>query len=377
MRYPLGDMHVKDMELKNGFLFMCMRGNSSIRVYSATDYSFISSFNKREEGYDFKMSQMMKSASPYLYMMEVNRKNEIRKFEIDSLGQSVLLQRGYTGVSNSMNQPYIVNDSLILFDEFIPEASIKIHNLHTNSTELTLPYGTTSLDNRFWDKNMGGLYANDSCIIFVYKYQDRIDFYDWQFNLTHSVNHQKSEPAIYQHESPRDKSPDNVLYYGFSFMGRNYFYTLYRGVSNRVFRSDSLLVNKDFGVYCYGITRNVLEVYGLDGHPVGRFRFDDVSPGVFVVDEEQNRLLGYRDAYPSSLLVYELEGLPKNGKKYPEPEKNHHHSSLPDTPEPEKAKAFIPGAYISTQSDIAPSYYLYMEGIGFFPTVELMSPNRP
>jgi hypothetical protein len=372
VHYPIFWGSIRDLELKNGFLITLSLSNSSVQVYSAADFSYIHIFEGREETGSSKMNQFVKSSTPYLYVMNVDNKNAIRKYEIDLLGQPVLLQTGFTGVSNAMNRPYVVHDSLILYDEFIPEASLKIRNLHTNSEERALPYGATSLEDRFIDKNMGGLYANDSCIAFVYKYQDRIDFYDWQFNLKQSINHQKSDPVIYPYETKTHKlPPQNVLYYGNSYMGQNYFYTLYRGVSNKVFRSDSLLTDKNFNTYVYGLKRDVLEVYDLDGSPVGRFRFDDVSPSVFVVDEEQNRLIGHRSYY-DSLLVYQLQGLPKNGKKYPESVTQHHHSSLPAIPEPEKPKAYLSNVAFNGQPDIAPIYFVYMGMNGIhFPVAEI------
>ena len=370
MRYPLGGGDVKDMEIKDGFLILCMN-YSPIRIFSTEDYSFIQSFEERQPSEPSKINQFVKTSSPFLYIMNVNNKNEIRKYQVDSLGQPVLLQSGFTGVTNSMHRAYMLHDSLILYDEFIPDASLKIHNLHTNSTEHVLPYGTTSLEDRFLDKNMGGVYANDSCIAFVYKYQDRIDFFDWQFNLKQSVNHQKSDPVIYKHEWGAGLPPQNVLYYGNSFMGQNYFYTLYRGVSNQLFRSDSILVNRDFNIYVYGLTRDVLEVYDLQGHPLCRFHFDDLAPSMFVVDEDKNRLLGHRIAYGDSLLVYPLQGLPKNGGMHPKSAQLPYRSSLPTIPEPESPQAYLSNYAIFNPFDVAPTYFVYMDGIGiYFPTVE-------
>ena len=367
VRYPLAEPQIRDMDIKNGFLILNMN-SSTIIIYSTTDYSYISYFGGRRTDRS-AFNQFLKSSSPFLYIMNVNNKNEIKKYEIDSLGTPVIFQTSFTGISNAMNRPYIVNDSLILYDEFIPEASIKIHNLYTNSKERALSYGTTSLEDRFVDKNMGGLYANDSCIAFVYKYQDRIDFHDWEFNLKQSVNHQISDPVIIQPTWTNNRPPKNILYYGKAYMGQNYFYALYRGVSHKDFHRDSLPNVSGFG-YTYGIKHDVLEVYELDGQPVCRFRFDDVSPSVFVVDEAQNRLLGYREVYSDSLLVYQMQGLPKNGKKT-KPVTQSYLSSLPTTPEPERPKAYI-DAGVSGRPDVAPIYFVYMEQLGYYPTSEIL-----
>ena len=352
-----------DMELINGYLILCMN-DFSINVYSATDYTFTSSFGERGHSDAFGLPQFLKSSSPYLYLIDVNNKNEIRKYQIDSSGYVSLLQTCFAGINGSMNRPYIVGDSLIVYDEFIPEASIKIHNLRTNAVELSLPYSTTSLDKRFLDKNMGGLYANDTCIAFVYKYQDRIDFYNWQFNLVHSVNQQKSEPKIYPPKPFSNVLPkDNVLYYGSSYMGQNYFYTLYRGVSFRVFRSDSIMINKQLDSYIYGLTRDVLEVYDYNGQPVCRFHFDDVSPAVFVVDEDQNRLIGYREVYRDSILVYQLQGLPKNRKNYSKQTKPTLISSLPFITKPENPEEVVCFKGLSMPYDVAPTFLVRYGGV--------------
>jgi len=341
----------RSMEIKNGFLLMLMK--DYIYCYSIFDHSI--SYRSRSQ-INAQWYQFLGSSSPHLYFMDVNNKNEIRKYGIDALGQTVLLQTGHAGMNTTVNRPYILHDSLIVYDEFIPEAAVKIRNLYTNAVTRTLPYGSTSLEDRFYDPNMGGLYANDSCIAFAYKYQDKIDFYDWQFNLIQSVNHQQSEPVIYKEES---KYLDNVHYYGYSYMGRNYFYTLYRGVRNKVFYADSLQIYKT--LYDYGMSCEVLEVYDLDGRAVCRFRFADMTPSAFVVDEEQNILLGQRLAYPDSLLLYHLQGLPKNGSKYPDTEKNSC-LSFPQLPPPEAPKEVVYyERYRSYDRRDYPTYWVYGE----------------
>lgn len=341
------------MELKNGFLIF--NYFDVVQIYSASDYSFACNLSSRRTQPIFQTAQILRSSLPYLYIIDVNNKNEITKYSIDSLGQPTLLQTSYTGINIAMNRPYIVNDSLIIYDEFVPEAALKILDLHTNKEVQALPYGTTSIDERFYDKNMGGMYVNDSCIAFAYKYQDRIDFYDWTFNLKHSVNHQKSEAVINIPVDVYDR-PENTIYYGSSYMGRNYFYTLYRGVTNKVFRSDSLLVLGSPGVYIHGIIRDVLEVYDLEGQPICRFSFNDVAPEVFVVDEEHNILYGYRQVYSETLLVYSLQGLPKNNMKRPEYQRPLY-SSLPFIkPDTSKIISYFEAA--GTSEGVAPVYWI-------------------
>ena len=339
-------------EIKNGILISI--SYVGIQTYSAIDYSSLHSLIGQS---DSRIFQTIHSSSPYhIYVMEVDNKNMIRKYEIDSLGLPRLLQTGFIGVDISMHCPYILRDSLIVYDEFVPEAAIKIHNLRTNMEERSLHYGTTSLNDRFFDKNMGGLYSNDSCIVFAYKYQDRIDFYDWQLNLKRSINNQKSAPVIDTTCVPFP--PEDIYYYGNSYMGRNYFYTLYRGVSNKVFRSDSLLIDKNNNIYLYGLTCDVLEVYELNGEPVCRFHFDDIAPGPFIVDEEQNRLFSTRGG--GNPLVYQLQGLPKNGKKYPE--YKYIASSLPSTPEPQIFERINSFRRILYEPDVSPSYLVFFNG---------------
>ena len=357
LRVPLrGSLYPSEMDLINDFLIIC--SHSSIHIYSVKNYSFTSSLGYGKQPDSFQLPQFVRSSTPHLYVMEVNNKNVIKKYQIDSLGQPILLQTSFSGVVNPMHRPYIMRDSVIVYDEFIPEASLKIHNLHTNTEVLAMPYGTTSLDDRFFDKNIGGLYANDSCMAFAYKYQDRIDFYDWQFNLKQSINHQQSESKI----NPLD-TRENISYYGYSYMGRNYFYTLYRGVSNELFRSDSLLINTvpNIPITVYGLTRDILEVYDLDGQPVCRYSFTDVAPSVFVVDEQQNRLLGHRASCADSLLVFQLQGLPKNGKPYHNSEKASFFS-LPHIKEPDTPKEVVYHAHSKFQNDVAPTYYIRFGG---------------
>lgn len=52
---------------------------------------------------------------------------------------------------------------------------------------------------------------------------------------------------------------------------------------------------------------DILESFDYDGNPVIKYKFNDLSPDIFYVDDEAAVLYGYKSAYPDLMLKYELE----------------------------------------------------------------------
>ncbi|MFR6381803.1 MAG: hypothetical protein ACLUOS_06090 [Odoribacter splanchnicus] len=47
---------------------------------------------------------------------------------------------------------------------------------------------------------------------------------------------------------------------------------------------------------------DILESFDYDGNPVIKYKFNDLSPDIFYVDDEAAVLYGYKSAYPDLML---------------------------------------------------------------------------
>jgi len=302
--FPLYD-HIfpTEMHIHNEYLILCesnlphYQPDLFFHAYSLSDYKYIGSFGRKGRGPgEWIFPKILRSGNytPYLYLMDVPSHRpavSIHKMMIDSMVQVTEIGRYFVNKGDrSMSQPAIGNNSLLVFDELMPETAIRLHHLEEERPVITWNYGS---NDGLTDKNRGTLCANDSRIIFLYTYRDRIDILDWNLHLKKRLNYQKRNPIIY-------KDPmDNVMYYGKSFIGESFFYTFYLGVSPKEFKA-----NDHMGL--------VLEVYDLEGTPVCSYTFIGPTPTVFTVDERSFTLYGYNSelgGLEDFISVYQLTEL--------------------------------------------------------------------
>jgi len=189
----------------------------------------------------------------------------------------------------------ISNDSLLVYNEYFSAARLKVHHLGQDIPPISWEFGAYKgefntqeyLNQIQYDENRGISVSNDSCIMFLYSFKDRIDIMDWNFTLKKRLNYQKSNPVI-----SKDNSMKNIWYYGKSFLGKHFLYTLYFGVP-----FEEYLLNNYTG----------MEVFDLSGNPVCRYTFPQSDLASFVVDERSFTLYGYRGG--DSISVYHLPWL--------------------------------------------------------------------
>ena len=307
-RFPMGEpFYPLRMCIFNDYLILGTL-NSQVspdyffQAYQLSDYSYKGSFGRRGRGPgEWNNPEIVRSSSnsPYLYLFEVSSREltaVIHKMLLDSTlrlieEESFLIEKG---LLTFMNRPIIRNDSLLVYDEFAPEAAIRVHHLHGELPVITWTYGTTpNTEQRFMDVNRGLLLANDSCVMFPYIYQDRIDIMEWNLALKESLNYQKGKPIIHT------GSPDNnVKYYTGSYLGEFFLYAFYSGMSDKELQAKN-------GV------GHTLEVFDMNGTPVYRYVFPEPLPFPFAVDERTFTLYGYsiKNGMEDYISVYPLPGL--------------------------------------------------------------------
>ncbi|MCL2739184.1 MAG: TolB-like 6-bladed beta-propeller domain-containing protein [Bacteroidales bacterium] len=292
------------MHVKNDYLILCQSNLVNyfpevfFQAYSLSDYTYRGSFGRKGRGPgEWITPEIIHSTnnSPYFYLWDVSPRGAatVYKMALDSAMQlkeivSFTVNKGY----GFMNRPVISRDSLLVFDEFSPEPALRVHHLNQEHPVITWKWGTSSQGQHLYDENLGILCANDSCVVYLYRYQDKIDFMDWNLRLKKRLNYQKNKPIIAKNLE------DNVTFYGGSFLGEHFLYAYYSGKSPREFQANSYL-------------RPVLEVFDKDGTPVCRYSFSEPNPYVFTVDERTFTLYGYRgdNDMEDAISVYHLPGL--------------------------------------------------------------------
>ena len=269
-------------------------------AYRLFDLSFVGSFGRRGRGPgEWNNPDIVHSSSmsPYLYLFELSSREStaiIHKMALDTLAQlkevrTFSIDKGRI----PMNDPVIKNDSLLVFREFTPDhRALRMYHLQEERPVITWDYGGIFYPKIFSDENNGILRANDSRIIFIYRYKEMIDFMDWDLNLKKRLNYQKGKPVI------TDNHSNNKIHTTNTYLGEHFLYIFYSGMSPNERLTKS---NLNLG----------LEVFDMDGTPVCRYSFIDPTPFTFVVDERTFTLYGYKgsDGMEDYISVYHLPGL--------------------------------------------------------------------
>jgi hypothetical protein len=185
-----------------------------------------------------------------------------------------------------------INDSLFVRNDLYLSPELQLLTFKDELPRKTWRYGDPAIMNRFADPNFGIVYANESRIVYCYRYKKQIDFMDTDFNCIKKVKYPPINPAR------GDISEAKVGDFS-NYLGKRYLYALFMGAEWNVCGKDL-----SFG-------GSTLEVFDLDGNPVIKYRFDGLTPSFFVIDEETFTLYGCReDGEPlDHLLVYKLKWL--------------------------------------------------------------------
>lgn len=275
--------------------------------YLLSDDSYQGIFGVKGRGYGewiFPIFIQSTNNTPYLYLTDMSMRQTtavIHKMILDSITQLkaissyIVDKEGY----NSMNNMVINKDSLLVYDEFASAPVLKVHHLGRNEPVKSWKYGAFEgnynsaeyIAQIQFDENRGVHVANDSCIVFLYRYQDRIDIMDWNFKLKKRLNYQKNKPVIHKSDPM-----DNVVYYSNAFLGERFLYAFYHGMSFKEHLTAS---------------GQRMDVFDLNGTPVCSYTFCWPAPVIFTVDERTFTLYGYRgdSGLEDSISIYHLPQL--------------------------------------------------------------------
>lgn len=178
---------------------------------------------------------------------------------------------------------HLVRDSVLVYSRLPEEFVIRKYDLKNDALldELTIEREEDAERGSF-EPNMGRIAVNDSYLIFVYQYKDRIDIYDIDdLRLLRRIE------GDYKKQVPEPGNEE--LYYIGAVAGEDRFYVLYKGE-----RIDGKARS------------NTVEVYDYQGRPIVRYRFAGLPPLYFFPDEQSGFIYGYYPAQADSLLRYKI-----------------------------------------------------------------------
>lgn len=288
------------LEVKSPYLIVQnnheQRLDSIFHVYSLKSNELTSVFGLIGRGPDeFVYPSLFATQLPDIRIQDMQNEFLTSIFEIDSDGIPLLKETRMPEYMLGVLNAAFINDSIYVNDDSFLAPNLSILSFSDEEPKKSWQYGDPAIINRFADPDRGNVYANGSRIVFCRYYKKEIFFMDTDLNIVKKVEFEELVSAITE-----QTQSDAKVCYSSAYLGKQYFYALYRGIS-------------------YNESKNTpdnpttLEVFDMDGNPVIQYHFEGLSPDFFVVDEETFTLYGGRyDGEPiDHLLMYRLTLLTK------------------------------------------------------------------
>lgn len=254
----------------------------------SNNFSESYSYGLKGEGpNDFISPSMARTNTNYFYLQGYNNPNSLKQVELSYEG-GVRIIKDYNmdlGVKIP-NHLHVINDSLLVYNDFVTDRlALVIYNLKSQKLMNELEFFKTDIENSFFQENRGIMAANSKCIAYGYALQNKIDFYDYNFNKIKSMGL----------DGDANKETKDFMkvknYYINLVAGEKYIYALYAsGVTSEQINDK---------------TSYFLEVYDIQGNPVILYSLDKKIT-LMAVDEEQQIIYGYDSGTPDILLKYQL-----------------------------------------------------------------------
>ena len=255
---------------KEKYLFVSdIRSNDTmIYQYSLPEFKCIyRGGSKGQSGDEFQIFPVFCRTTTNIMYIWGYTPSTIKSFTIDDIGRLSMEKEyklpTYTDMYNDM---HVVRDSILIVKDIVQLAIRKI-NLNNQEVMGEILFKKDKHNETFFSENSGYMIANDSLIIYAYKYKKQIDFY--------GIDDMKLKKRLLGN----DAMPQIVLY----------------DLENSVQYCYGLLAGKDcFYVRC-PVKENGkenVEVYDYSGHSIAKYELDNML-GAFAVDELNRVIYGY------------------------------------------------------------------------------------
>ena len=285
----IDEILLADFMIKKGdYLFMIStRSDSMVYLYALPDLQYCKSFGIKGKGPgEFILPMFVEAPGNDVYIWGYSGVRLIRCFSVDSNAHITVKQDYHLDKYETFNFMHLIRDSICVYSLMPTQPLVKLYDLKNGKNMGELKIGSKNRVNSYLSDGDGVMAANDSVIIVAYHYKKQIDIYD-----VSTLKLKKRLIGDYRPQKLTDDFTENEYHYVDIVAGQKRFYALYRGCRNKDAKENS----------------DILESFDYDGNPVIKYKFNDLSPDIFYVDDEAAVLYGYKSAYPDLMLKYELE----------------------------------------------------------------------
>ena len=285
----IDEILLADFMIKKGnYLFMIStRSDSMVYLYALPDLQYCKSFGIKGKGPgEFILPMFVEAPGNDVYIWGYSDVRLIRCFSVDSNAHITVKQDYHLDKYETFNFMHLIRDSICVYSLMPTQPLVKLYDLKNGKNMGELKIGSKNRVNSYLSDGDAVMAANDSVIIVAYHYKKQIDIYD-----VSTLKLKKRLIGDYRPQKLTDDFTENKYHYVDIVAGKKRFYALYRGCRNKDAKENS----------------DILESFDYDGNPVIKYKFNDLSPDIFYVDDEAAVLYGYKSAYPDLMLKYELE----------------------------------------------------------------------
>lgn len=282
-KIPIAEVFIPyDFNLKEKYLMISSRQTDTLLYfYSIPDLKYLGSGCMRGGGpgeYPSNHLQFGYTSNDKVYTWDTRL--NIREVQLDASGHVFSKEKFKLKRFQILNHIYIINDEVLLYND-VDNLEIIKQDLVSASIMGHISLKKDGNKNPSFDSGRGKLIANDSVIVYLYAYQDRIDIYD-----LNSLERKKS--IVSSGRTSRNISPGGKYnqYNINGIAGEKYFYSTY--VTDQT-------LDRSY----------VIRAYDYNGKLYAEYSFD-VFPERYAVDEKNGYIYGYNTNYENSLLRYKL-----------------------------------------------------------------------
>ncbi len=205
----------------------------------------------------------------------------IRSFTLDNVGQLSFERKYDLPMSGDIyNDMHIVRDSILVINE-VNQLAIKKISLNNQQVIREIKFKKDEHNEPFFCEDTGYMAANDSLIVYAYRYKKQVDIYNIDdMKLKKRLIGDEIAPHIVLYD------PESTVYRNYGiFAGKDYFY-----------------------VWCpskWGAKKECsIEVYDYSGLPIAKYELDAMLT-TFTVDERNRAIYGYSgEVFEDGFLKY-------------------------------------------------------------------------
>lgn len=280
-------IHPARMAIGNNQLYIsCFSCDTMVYTYSLPDLNLLNSHGIKGKGpEDFMFPVFTQAHDNLVSMWGYADLRRIQQYQVDTSGVFTKVAEFKLPENKAYNQLFTLGDSLAFYNDFPPSLTLKKMDLKQGGKEIKEHQFKMAQDEgkSFFAKNKGDLCLSSKGLAYLYYYQNRVDFFDLDFNFIKSVSKPSGETVI-----DSQNWQNSLVYYIASYAGEKYLYAI-------------KLVNQLNAKHkdC------TLDIFDWNGTLITSYSIKSVID-VFVVDEQNKILYGMNKEWPDYIYKIQL-----------------------------------------------------------------------